>query len=55
MTTKELAKTLNVTEVTIWRWRKEGMPFLTLKHSIRFEYEKVMKWLQEQSNRKGAQ
>lgn len=47
ITTKDLAHKLAVTEVTIWRWRKEGLPFLKLNNSIRFELDKVMNWLQE--------
>jgi predicted DNA-binding transcriptional regulator AlpA len=47
ISTKDLAQKLAVTEVTIWRWRKQGMPFLKLNNSIRFELETVMNWLQE--------
>lgn len=47
ISTKELARKLDVTEVTIWRWRKDGMPFLKLNNSIRFEEEKVFDWLKK--------
>ena len=47
LTTKELEKQLKVTAVTIWRWRNDGMPFLKLNNSIRFEEEKVIEWLKQ--------
>lgn len=47
LTTKELEQKLKVTAVTIWRWRNEGMPFLKLNNSIRFEEEKILEWLKE--------
>lgn len=47
ITTKQLEQKLSVTAVTIWRWRNEGMPFLKLNNSIRFEEEKVLKWLKD--------
>jgi predicted DNA-binding transcriptional regulator AlpA len=53
LTTKQLEEKLQVTAVTIWRWRNEGMPFLRLKNSIRFEEEKVLNWLQERGRENG--
>jgi len=45
--TKELSELIGVTEVTIWRWRKEGMPFKKLGTRIRFEYDSVIEWLEK--------
>jgi predicted DNA-binding transcriptional regulator AlpA len=47
LTTRELEHKLKVTAVTIWRWRNEGMPFLKLNNSIRFEEDKVFEWLKQ--------
>lgn len=45
---KELQEHLKVSSVTIWRWRKEGLPFKKLgPQSIRFDLEEVMKWLEK--------
>jgi excisionase family DNA binding protein len=54
LTTKQLEEKLKVTAVTIWRWRKNGMPFLRLHTSIRFEEEKVMAWLKEKGVQHGS-
>lgn len=47
ITTKTLSELLSVTEVTIWRWRKEGMPFKKLGSRVRFDYDEVIAWLEE--------
>lgn len=46
-TREQLAKFLQVTERTIDRLRKEGMPFFKIGTNIRFEKEAVLKWLKE--------
>lgn len=51
VTTKELQEKLKVTAVTIWRWRNEGMPFIKLNNSIRFEESRVIEWLKQKGNR----
>lgn len=45
ITTKELSEKLRVTETTIYRWRKKGMPFEKFEGSFRFKETEVMKWL----------
>lgn len=45
LTTKQLEKKLQVTAVTIWRWRQDGMPFEKFGVSVRFDEDKVMQWL----------
>ena len=47
LTREQLAKILQVTEKTIDRLRKEGMPFFKVGANIRFEKEAVLKWLKE--------
>lgn len=43
---KELADLLKVNERTIDKWVKNGMPCIKLERFIRFDYEKVLKWLE---------
>ncbi len=42
---KELMKRLNVGTVTLWRWRKQGCPCIHRQKFIRYEFEKVIEWL----------
>lgn len=50
LTREELAKLLKVTERTIDRLRKEGLPWYRVGANVRFDKEKVLKWL-EQNNK----
>jgi predicted DNA-binding transcriptional regulator AlpA len=45
VTTKELEQKYKLSAMTIWRYRKEGMPFEKLGNGIRFDEEKVHEWL----------
>lgn len=47
ITKEELATFLKVTQRTIDRLRKEGMPFFKVGTNIRFDKEEVIKWLKE--------
>lgn len=47
VTTKELSSLLKVTRQTVANWRKEGLPFMKLGRSIRFDYDEVIEWLKE--------
>ena len=47
LTREQLAKLLQVTEKTVDRLRKEGMPFFKVGANIRFDKEEVLKWLRE--------
>ena len=52
LTIEELCKILNIevpNRSTIWRWRKQGMPYIKLGREIRYEKEAVLKWLKERS------
>jgi len=51
LTREELSKLLKVTERTIDRLRKEGLPWFKVGVNVRFNKEKVLKWL-EQKNKK---
>ena len=52
MTTQELMDYLKISRTTIDRWRKEGMPYLSLSKAIRFEREEVLKWIKESKSEK---
>lgn len=46
LTTKEIADKLKVAEITIHKWRAEnGMPFLRIGRSVRFDEQKVIEWI----------
>ena len=47
MTKKELAVFLKVTERTVDKIRKRGLPCFKIGKCIRFEKEKVLRWLNE--------
>ena len=43
-----LAKTLNLSKVTIRRWRlKEKLPFLKMGHRYYYQFKSVEQWLKE--------
>lgn len=52
--TKEVAEIFNVHPTTINRWRKETnpVPFILIGRQVRFELEKVMKWLDDKKEDK---
>lgn len=50
LTSDQLESILGVSHMTIYRWRKEGLPFVkngTKNSSVRFKLEEVEKWLEE--------
>ena len=53
-TEKELCEWLKVSRSKVISLRKEGMPFIKLGKSIRFDKEEVEKWLKEKAKTKGT-
>jgi len=52
LTEAELATELRVERVTLWRWRKAGMPYLALgSRTVRYSLPEVLYWLED---REGA-
>jgi len=45
----ELAKEFSVTNHTIWRWRKDGLPFIKKGNLVVYNMNDVYKWLHENS------
>lgn len=48
---EELCRWLNISKTTAYRWRKEGMPYIGKKKSIRYNKEQVEKWLEEKAKK----
>lgn len=46
-TKKEIAQFLKVSESTVDRWRKEGLPCIKVQRKVLFKKEEVEKWLKE--------
>lgn len=47
MTEKEFCNWIQISPVTAWRWRREGMPFLGGKKTIRYNKQHVINWLKD--------
>lgn len=52
LTKKEIAKFLKVSEPTIDRWRKKGMPSIKTGRLVRFNREDVLKWFEDSNSEK---
>lgn len=51
LTKKEVAQWLKVSEPTIDRWRKQGLPSIKTNRLVRFNLEEVSKWLMEKNQK----
>lgn len=49
ITESELCEWLKINRNTAWRWRKQGLPYMGMKKSIRYNKEEVEKWLKEKA------
>ena len=49
LTSAELAEYFKVTEQTIYKWRKEGVPLIKIGREYRYELDKVMEWLKNRN------
>ena len=45
ITLNELAKSLKISRATIYRWRKEGMPYYKIGNGVRFIEAEVNEWI----------
>jgi phage terminase Nu1 subunit (DNA packaging protein) len=48
ITTRELMGILNVSHVTLIRWRRAGMPHVRLGRVIRYDLDAVKLWMDEE-------
>jgi excisionase family DNA binding protein len=44
-----MAKYLKIAEVTLDKWRKEGLPSIKFKRKVLFDKDEVLKWLTQKS------
>lgn len=51
ITEEELCKWLKIKRMTAYRWRKEGLPHIGTRKSIRYNKEQVEKWLEEKARK----
>ena len=42
-----------VSRQTIYKWRKRGMPYIVIGGTVRFSYEEIMNWVNDQNNSNG--
>lgn len=49
LTVSELQEKLKVSRQTIYDWRKNGLPFLKIGSSIRFDGDEVNEWVEKQN------
>ncbi len=49
LTKQEIAQLLKVSEITIDRWRKEGLPAIKVRSKVLFNKKDVLQWLSEKS------
>jgi len=49
ITEKELCEWLKIQRVTAYRWRKEGMPYIGQRKSIRYNKEEVETWFKSRN------
>lgn len=47
LTSKELQTIYSLSRSTIDRWRKEGMPSMKVGRSVRFDEDKVRRWIEK--------
>ena len=47
LTSRDLEMKYKVGRATIDKWKKEGMPYIKKERVVRFEEEKVDKWLRD--------
>lgn len=50
MTTSELCDWLRITRTTVWKWRKEGMPYFGSGKTFRYKRSEVEEWLKKRES-----
>lgn len=49
-TTKELEEIFKVTRHTLIKWREQGMPFVKIGGTIRYDMDEIKKWIDNQKD-----
>lgn len=47
LTQEEVMERLQISRVTLWRWRRMGLPTVKVGRSIRFDWEAVVTWVKD--------
>jgi predicted DNA-binding transcriptional regulator AlpA len=48
LTEKQLAQEMQLDRITLWRWRTQGMPYLSLgTRTVRYRLLDVQEWLRD--------
>jgi excisionase family DNA binding protein len=45
LTSKDLEKKYQISRSTVDNWKKEGLPFIKIGRSVRFDEKEVDKWI----------
>lgn len=48
LTQEQVMERLQISRVTLWRLRKQGLPVVQVGRAIRFDAQEVSKWLKTQ-------
>lgn len=51
ITTKMLCKKLDVTPMTVYNWRRQGLPYEKYGVSVRFDEAEVTEWLKNRNQK----
>ena len=52
LTSKDLERKYQISRSTVDNWKKEGLPFIKIGRSVRFDEKEVEKWINERFIRK---
>jgi len=52
LTSKDLEKKYQISRSTVDNWKKEGLPFIKIGRSVRFDEKEVERWINERFIRK---
>ena len=47
LTSKDLEKKYQISRSTVDNWKKEGLPFIKIGRSVRFDEREVERWINE--------
>ena len=51
ITETELCDWLSIKRTTAWKWRKDGMPYIGSRKSIRYNKEEIEQWLKAKNQK----
>jgi len=55
LTSKQMMEELQVSAVSLWKWRCDGMPYVPIgRRMVRYRLPEVMEWLEQRKTAPGA-